>query len=71
MKLKDLIELLSPYQDIQLGDSKTGEPLNTMSYIADSACDIVSYEDYDVYGIAPKVNQKGEAYLAILLEMRV
>ena len=71
MKLKDLCEVFSPYQNIQIGDSKTGEPLGYVTYLADSGCDIESYEDYEVYGIAPKQSKAGKMYLAILLVMKV
>ena len=71
MKVKDLYDVLSPYQNIQFGDSKTGEPLTYVSYIADSGCEITSYEDYEVYGIAPKVDKEGKTYLAILMDMKI
>ena len=71
MKVKELLDLISPFQDIQFGDSKTGEPLTHVDYLADSGCEASSYEENDVYGIAPKIAKNGEPYLAILMEMKV
>ena len=71
MKVKDLYNILSPFQNFQLGDSKTGEPLTYVNYIADSACEIDNYMDYDVYGITSKVDKEGNPYLVILLVMTV
>ena len=71
MKVKELCNILSPFQEIQVFDSKTGEPVGSLSYLADSRCDVYdSYGDDDVYGIAPKVNSEGESYLAILVELK-
>lgn len=71
MKVKDLYNVLSPFQNFQLGDSKTGEPLTFVDYMADSGCEIENYEEYEVYGIAPKSNKEGKLYLAILIVMTV
>ena len=72
MKVKELCDVLSPFQNIQVFDSKTGEPITSMDYLADSSCEVYdSYGDDDIYGIAPKVNKDGKPYLAILVELKV
>jgi len=69
--VKELYNIVSPYLDMQIGDSKTGEPLTCVDYLADSRCELYNYEEYDVYGITPKVNKEGKPYLAILVELKV
>lgn len=71
MKVKEIIDVLSPYQSFQIGDSKTGEPITYVSYLADSGCEAWDYGDYKLYGIAPKVNKDGKPYLALFVEMTV
>ena len=72
MKVKELCDVLSPFQMIQVGDSKTGEPITSMDYLADSTCEVYdSYGNYDVYGIAPKIDKDGKPYLVILVELKV
>lgn len=68
MKVKDLYPVISPYLDIQIGDSKRDVPLTSLSYLADSNCEVDGYEDYEVYALIPKVNKEGIAYLAIMIE---
>ena len=72
MTVKELCNVLSPFQNIQVGDSKTGEPMTYVNYLADSSCEVEgSYGDYDVYGIAPKIDKEGKPFLAILVELTV
>ena len=65
MIVKELYDALSPYQEIQIGDSKTGEPITYVSY-RQGVC---KYDRNKVYGIAPKVDKKGKPFLAILVEL--
>jgi len=65
MIVKELYDALSPYQEIQIGDSKTGEPITYVSYRQD----VCKYDRNKVYGIAPKVDKKGKPFLAILVEL--
>ena len=69
MQVKELLNVLSPFQNIQFGDSKTGEPLTYVSYLADSSCEADSYADNTLYGVAPKIDKEGQPYLAILVEL--
>ena len=71
MTVKDLCKTISPLQNIQIGDSKTGEPLTYVTYLADSSCEVWDYGDSEVYGIAPKVDKDGKPYLAILIEWKM
>lgn len=71
MKVKDLYSVISPFLDIQIGDSKRDVPLTHKSYLADSGCDIESYEDDDIYALIPKIDKDGEPYLAIMIESKV
>ena len=68
MKIKDLFPVISPYLDIQLGDSKLDGPITPVSYLADSGCEVDNYADYEVYALIPKIDNNGNAYLAILIE---
>jgi len=68
MKVKDLYPVISPYLDIQIGDSKLDTPLTSKSYLADSGCEIDDYGDYDIYALIPKIDKDGNAYLAIMIE---
>ena len=68
MKVKDLYPVISPFLDIQIGDSKMDTPLTSLSYLADSGCEIDSYADYDIYALIPRIDKDGDAYLAILVE---
>ena len=69
LTLKDLYSILSPFQNFQIGDSRTGEPLTGVDYLADSSCEAESCEDYRIHGIAPKIDKDGNPYLAILVEL--
>jgi len=40
MKVKDLYPVISPYLDIQIGDSKRDVALTSLSYLADSGCEV-------------------------------
>lgn len=71
MKVKDLYPVISPFLDIQIGDSKLDTPLTSKSYLADSGCEVDSYEDYDIYALIPRIDKDGNAYLAILVENKV
>lgn len=68
MKIKDLYPVISPYLDIQIGDSKRDVALTSMSYLAESRCEIDSYADYEVYALIPRISKDGDAYLAIIIE---
>jgi hypothetical protein len=68
MKVKDLYPVISPYLDIQIGDSKMDTPLTSLSYLADSGCEVDSYADYEVYALIPRIDKDGNVYLAILIE---
>ena len=70
MKVKDLYQVVSPYLDMQIGDSKMAKPLTSKSYLADSGCEIDNYADYDVYALIPRIDKEGNAYLAILIETK-
>ena len=70
MKVKDLCGVISPFQNIQIWDSKTAEAETCVSYLADSGCEVMNYENDEVYSIAPKVDKNGAPYLAILVEMK-
>ena len=71
LKVKDLYDILCPFQNIQIWNAKTAEPWGERDYMADSSCDITSYEEYDVYGLAPKIDKSGNPYLAILVDLNV
>jgi len=68
MKVKDLYSAISPYLDIQIGDSKLDTPLTSKSYLADSGCRIDDYGDYDIYALIPKIDKDGNPYLAVMIE---
>jgi hypothetical protein len=68
MKVKDLYPVISPYLDMQVVDSKLDGPITPVSYLADSGCEINNYADYDIYALIPKIDNDGNAYLAILIE---
>jgi hypothetical protein len=68
VKVKDLYPVISPYLDIQIGDSKMDTPLTSLSYLADSGCEVDSYADYEVYALIPRIDKDGSAYLAIMVE---
>ena len=68
MKVKDLYPVISPYLDIQIGDSKMDAPLTSLSYLADSGCEADNYADYDIYALIPRIDKDGDAYLAIMVE---
>jgi hypothetical protein len=68
MKVKELYPVISPYLDIQIGDSKLDGPITPVSYLADSGCEINNYANYDIYALIPKIDNDGNAYLAILVE---
>lgn len=68
MKVKDLYPVISPFLDIQIGDSKMDTPLTSLSYLADSGCEVDSYADYEVYALIPRIDKDGDAYLAIMVE---
>jgi hypothetical protein len=68
MKVKDLYPVISPFLDIQIVDSKMDTPLTSLSYLADSGCEVDSYADYDIYALIPRIDKDGNAYLAILIE---
>jgi len=68
MKVKDLFPVISPYLDIQIGDSKLDTPLTSKSYLADSGCGIDDYRDHDIYALIPKIDKDGNAYLAVMIE---
>ena len=70
MKVKDLYPVISPYLDIQIGDSKRDVALTSLSYLADSGCEIDSYADYEVYALIPRISKDGDAYLAIMIESK-
>ena len=70
MKVKDLYQVVSPYLDMQIGDSKIAEPLTSKSYLADSGCEIDNYADYDIYALIPRIDKEGNTYLAILIETK-
>ena len=68
MKVKDLYPVISPYLDIQIGDSKMDGALTSKSYLADSGCETDNYADYDIYALVPRIGKDGDAYLAIMVE---
>lgn len=68
MKVKDLYPVISPFLDIQIGDSKMDAPLTSLTYLADSGCEVGNYEESEIYALIPRVNKEGTAYLAILIE---
>lgn len=70
MKVKDLYQVVSPYLDMQIGDSKSDRPLTNKTWLANSNCEISTYEDEDIYAIIPKIDKDGNAYLAILIEAK-
>lgn len=70
MKVKDLYPVISPYLDIQIGDSKLDAPLTSKSYLADSGCGLDDYADDDVYALIPRIDKDGKAYLAIMIESK-
>lgn len=70
MKVKDLYQVVSPYLDMQIWDSKADETLTNKTYLATSGCEISTYEDYDIYALIPKIDKDGNAYLAILIETK-
>ena len=68
MKVKDLYPVISPFLDIQIGDSKMDGTLTGKSYLADSGCEVDNFADYEVYALIPRIDKDGDAYLAILIE---
>lgn len=70
MKVKDLYKVISPYLDIQIGDSKTDRPLTNKTWLANSNCEISAYENEDIYAIIPRKDKDGIPYLAILIETK-
>ena len=68
MKVKDLYQVVSPYLDMQIGDSKSDRPLTDKTWLTNSNCEISTYEDYDIYALIPRIDKDGNAYLAILIE---
>lgn len=70
MKVKDLYAVVSPYLDMQIGDSKTDRPLTNKTWLGTSGCEISTYEDEDIYALIPKIDKDGNAYLAILIEAK-
>lgn len=70
MKVKDLYQVVSPYLDMQIGDSKSDRPLTNKTWLANSNCEISTYEDYDIYALIPKIDKDGNAYLAILIKTK-
>ena len=68
MKVKDLYPVISPYLDIQIGDSKRDVALTSLSYLADSGCEIDSYADCEVYALIPRISKDGNPYLAVMIE---
>lgn len=69
MKVKDLYPVISPFLDIQIVDSKLVDgAMTTMSYLAESRCEIDSYADYEIYALIPRIDKDGDAYLAIMVE---
>lgn len=70
MKVKDLYQVVSPYLDMQIGDSKSDRPLTSKTWLANSNCEISDYEDYDIYALIPRIDKDGNAYLAILIETK-
>jgi hypothetical protein len=68
MKVKDLYPVISPYLDIQIGDSKLDTPLTSKSYLADSGCETDNYADYEVYALIPRIDKDGNVYLAVIVE---
>ena len=70
MKVKDLYPVISPYLDIQIGESKTDRPLTNKTWLANSNCEISTYEDEDIYALIPRIDKEGNAYLAILIETK-
>lgn len=73
IKLKDLFyggcSVLSPYQDIQIMDSQTGEFYTDVTYIAGGSMDnmsaIDSHLDDEVHGVTAKIAEDGKPYLMI------
>lgn len=43
-------------------------PLTSLSYLADSGCEVGNYEESEIYALIPRVDKEGMAYLAILIE---
>lgn len=70
MKVKDLYPVISPFLDIQIGDSKLDAPLTSKSYLADSGSGLDDYGDHDVYALIPRIDKNGKAYLAIMIESK-
>ena len=68
MKVKDLYPVISPFLDIQIGDSKLDIPLTSKSYLADSGCEIDDYADDDIYALIPRIDKGGKPYLAVMIE---
>ena len=72
MTVKELSAIVSPYQDMQIFDSKTMTPYTSVQYRADSGCEVFdSYGEDEVYSIVPMVNSEGKPYLAVLVEMEI
>ncbi len=70
LTIKDLYSVLSPIQNFQIGDAQTGEPLTAVDYLSDSGCEADAYDDYEISGIAPKIDKDGDPYLAIYVKLR-
>lgn len=68
MKVKDLYPVISPFLDIQIGDSKMDAPLTSLSYLADGGCEVEYYEESEIYALIPRIDKEGNAYLAVLIE---
>lgn len=77
MKLKDLFNYISPYQDIQIMDAQTGEILTDVTYISGGSRSnieaIESHEEDLVHGITAKITADDEktAYLLVTIDQIV
>lgn len=71
MFVKELFDVLSPLQNIAIGDPKIGEPISQIVPLYESTDtdeELCQYLNDEVYGIAPKTDSNGYNYLLIFVE---
>lgn len=67
--LRELFELISKFEYVQLCNSKNGQFLTNVTYKADNGAELWQYTDYKVYGISPQIAATGEPYLRVMLDL--
>lgn len=74
MTLKNLLEIIDSFQDIQLVSSNTGEALSTVDYLEDSGFygAISGWLDNEIMGIMPtKAKNQDCLYLRVMVVTKI